>query len=80
MNDYNSATNMAELFATLTSLSQNSVQVWDDALLEFYNKWHNDYLVSWLLFVELLLFVEQSYRATEVEIILLHVRLYMAIF
>jgi hypothetical protein len=56
VSEYNSATNMIDPFATLTSLTQNSVQVWDDDLLEFYNKSCNDYLVSSLLLVELLLF------------------------
>ncbi|KAK3122447.1 hypothetical protein QOZ80_8BG0669690 [Eleusine coracana subsp. coracana] len=45
LHEYNSATNMTEQFAALGALSQNPGQVRDDALLDFYNKWQNDYLV-----------------------------------
>jgi aminopeptidase N len=60
LNEYNSATNMTEQFAALAALSQNPGQVRDDALLDFYNKWQHDYLVSSLLLVGLLIFAEQS--------------------
>ncbi|KAL6859153.1 hypothetical protein ACP4OV_018155 [Aristida adscensionis] len=43
--EYKSATNMTEQFAALAALSQNPGQVRDDTLLDFYNKWQDDYLV-----------------------------------
>lgn len=46
MHEYKSATNMTEQFAALAALSQNPGQVRDDALLDFYNKWQDDYLVK----------------------------------
>ena len=45
LNEYRSATNMTEQFAALAALSQNPGQVREDALLDFYNKWQQDYLV-----------------------------------
>lgn len=45
LNEYKSATNMTEQFAALAALSQNPGQVREDALLDFYNKWQQDYLV-----------------------------------
>ncbi|RLN05000.1 puromycin-sensitive aminopeptidase [Panicum miliaceum] len=45
LHEYKTATNMTEQFAALAALSQNPGQVRDDALLDFYNKWQNDYLV-----------------------------------
>ncbi|KAJ1269688.1 hypothetical protein BS78_07G230300 [Paspalum vaginatum] len=45
LHEYNSATNMTEQFAALAALSQNPGQARDDALLDFYNKWQDEYLV-----------------------------------
>jgi aminopeptidase N len=45
LHEYKTATNMTEQFAALAALSQNPGQVREDALLDFYNKWQNDYLV-----------------------------------
>uniref|UniRef100_A0A8R7QE42 Aminopeptidase N n=1 Tax=Triticum urartu TaxID=4572 RepID=A0A8R7QE42_TRIUA len=45
LNEYKCATNMTEQFAALAALSQNPGQVREDALLDFYNKWQQDYLV-----------------------------------
>ncbi|RCV32358.1 hypothetical protein SETIT_6G252600v2 [Setaria italica] len=45
LHEYKTATNMTEQFAALAALSQNPGQVRDDALLDFYNKWQNEYLV-----------------------------------
>jgi aminopeptidase N len=45
LHEYKSATNMTEQFAALAALSQNPGQIRDDALLDFYDKWQNDYLV-----------------------------------
>uniref|UniRef100_A0A0D9XAY8 Protein DETOXIFICATION n=1 Tax=Leersia perrieri TaxID=77586 RepID=A0A0D9XAY8_9ORYZ len=45
LNEYKSATNMTEQFAALAALSQNPGPVRDDSLLDFYNKWQDDYLV-----------------------------------
>ncbi|KAJ1292789.1 hypothetical protein BS78_01G017300 [Paspalum vaginatum] len=45
LHEYKSATNMTEQFAALGALSQNPGQARDDALLDFYNKWQDDYLV-----------------------------------
>jgi aminopeptidase N len=45
LHEYKSATNMTEQFAALAALSQNPGQVREDALLDFYNKWQDDYLV-----------------------------------
>ncbi|CAL5000506.1 unnamed protein product [Urochloa decumbens] len=43
--EYKTATNMTEQFAALAALSQNPGQVRDDALLDFYNQWQDEYLV-----------------------------------
>lgn len=48
LHEYKSATNMTEQFAALAALSQNPGQVRDDALLDFYNKWQDDYLVRYM--------------------------------
>ena len=53
MNQYNSATNMTQQFNALATLSQNPGQVQDNALLDFYKEWQHDYLVNWLLLIEL---------------------------
>ncbi|KAG2580779.1 hypothetical protein PVAP13_6NG363600 [Panicum virgatum] len=45
LHEYKTATNMTEQFAALLALSQNPGKVRDDALLDFYNQWQNDYLV-----------------------------------
>ncbi|WVZ91626.1 hypothetical protein U9M48_037772 [Paspalum notatum var. saurae] len=45
LHEYNSATNMTEQFAALAALSQNPGQAREDALLDFYNKWQDEYLV-----------------------------------
>ncbi|OEL14934.1 Puromycin-sensitive aminopeptidase [Dichanthelium oligosanthes] len=45
LHEYKSATNMTEQFAALAALSQNPGQVRDNALLDFYNQWQNEYLV-----------------------------------
>ncbi|KAF8654024.1 hypothetical protein HU200_062167 [Digitaria exilis] len=45
LHEYKTATNMTEQFAALAALSQNPGQDRDDALLDFYNKWQDEYLV-----------------------------------
>jgi len=45
LHEYKTATNMTEQFAALVALSQNAGKVRDDALMDFYNQWQNDYLV-----------------------------------
>ena len=45
LHEYKTATNMTEQFAALLALSQNPGKVRDDALMDFYNQWQNDYLV-----------------------------------
>jgi len=45
LHEYKTVTNMTEQFAALLALSQNPGKVRDDALLDFYNQWQNDYLV-----------------------------------
>ncbi|KAG2585799.1 hypothetical protein PVAP13_6KG413900 [Panicum virgatum] len=45
LHEYKTATNMTEQFSALVALSQNAGKVRDDALMDFYNQWQNDYLV-----------------------------------
>jgi aminopeptidase N len=48
LHEYKTATNMTEQFAALAALSQNPGQVRDDALLDFYSKWQDEYLVRYI--------------------------------
>ena len=56
LHEYKTATNMTEQFAALVALSQNAGKVRDDALLDFYNQWQNDYLVRCIHTYMLILF------------------------
>ncbi|KAL5071709.1 hypothetical protein RYX36_022596 [Vicia faba] len=50
LQEYKTATNMTKQFTALASITQNPVNIRDDVLADFYEKWQNDYLVvnKWL--------------------------------
>lgn len=50
MNEYRNSTNMTEEIAALVALDKKPSSIRDEALADFYNKWHNDFLVvnKWL--------------------------------